>query len=278
MNFLLKIDFATFLSNILDIFRDFKVSDAFDIILLTAIFFIAFNFLKTRKAWALIIGILLCAVVWGLGELFNLDGLVFILSGVFNYGILALVIIFQPEIREALEKLGSGSLGRFSGLGSKHTALYKRVIDNICSAAADLSASKTGAIIVIERNTQIDDISETGVRINADVNSTLLRNIFFNHAPLHDGAVIIEDGKISAAGCYLPLTKRTDLDSSLGSRHRAAIGMCESSDAIIVIVSEETGIISVAYDCGLTRDHNVDSLRRFLTKKLLRSAKEAEEA
>lgn len=270
--------FKGFFGQIFDIFKDFKFSDAVDIIILTAVFFVAFKFLKTRKAGALFIGIGLCAIVWGIASIFHLDGLHFILSGVFNYGILALVIIFQPEIRDALEKLGSGSLGKFSSIGDKHKKLYYSVIDNICAAVADLSATKTGALIVIERNTQIDDIIETGIKINADVNSSLLRNIFFNRAPLHDGAVIVEDGRIAAAGCLLPLTRRSDVDTNLGTRHRAAIGMSESSDAIIIIVSEETGVISVAFDCELTRDYTESTLRRFLTKKLIRSVSDVEDA
>lgn len=271
---ILKIGFEgdfSFFSQIKDIFTSFRITDAVDIILLTALFFVAFRFLKTRKAGALIIGIVLCAVVWIVASFFDLYGLAFIIECVFDYGILALVIIFQPEIREALEKLGSGSLGRFSLIGDKQKKLYSIMITNICSAVANLSASKTGALIVIERNTQIDDITETGVKLNADVNSTLLRNIFFNRAPLHDGAVVIEDGRIAAAGCLLPLTRRTDLDSGLGTRHRAAIGMSEVSDAVIIVVSEETGVISVAYDCELTRDYTLDTLRSFLAKKLMRT-------
>ncbi len=278
---LLKIDisgFKNFFQQVVEIFKKINVSDAVDIFLLTCVFIIAFRFLKTRKAGALIVGIVVCAIIWGVSSVFNLQGLHFILSGVFNYGILALVIIFQPEIRDALEKLGSGSIGKFSTIGDKNKKLYYSVIDNICNAVADLSATKTGALIVIERTTQVDDIIETGIKINADVNSSLLRNIFFNRAPLHDGAVVIEEGRISAAGCLLPLTRRTDVDSNLGTRHRAAIGMSESSDAVIIVVSEETGVISVAFDCTLTRNYTSASLRRFLTKKLVRTGEESEEA
>lgn len=277
---LLKIDISglrNFFHQVVEIFKKFSISDAVDIFLLTCVFIIAFRFLKTRKAGALIVGIVVCAIIWGVSSVFHLEGLNFILSGVFNYGILALVIIFQPEIRDALEKLGSGSIGKFSTIGDKNKKLYYSVIDNICNAVADLSATKTGALIVIERATQVDDIIETGIKINADVNSSLLRNIFFNRAPLHDGAVVIEEGRISAAGCLLPLTRRTDIDSNLGTRHRAAIGMSESSDAVIIVVSEETGVISVAFDCTLTRNYTSASLRRFLTKKLVRSGEEFEE-
>ena len=122
---------------------------------------------------------------------------------------------------------------------------------------------------MITRTTQFDDVINTGVKINADVNPYLLRNLFFNKAPLHDGAVIIDDGRIAAAGCLLPLTRRTDVDGDLGTRHRAALGMSEVSDAIIVIVSEETGIVSVAYDCTLTRNFTPESLRKFLLHKIL---------
>lgn len=277
----LKIGFdgiGALFSGISEVFKSFHPTDAIDIVALTVLFFIAYRFLKTRKAGALLVGIMLCAVVWVLASILDLDALCFILESLFDYGFLALIIIFHPEIREALEKLGSGSLGKFSTIGDKRKKLYSQVINNICNAVANLSATKTGALIVIERNTQIDDIIETGIRINADVSSSLLRNIFFNRAPLHDGAVVIEDGRLAAAGCLLPLTRRTDLDSSLGTRHRAAIGMSESSDAVIIVVSEETGVISVAYDCVLERNHTADSLRRYLTKKLLRSNDEIEEA
>ena len=276
---LLKFGFESnidFFKRFPDIFSGFGASDVIDILLLTGLFFVAFRFLKTRKAGALAIGIVLCAAVWFIASYFELLGLCFVIECVFDYGILGLVIIFQPEIREALEKLGSGSLGKFSLLGDKQKKLYSAMISNVCSAVANLSATKTGALIVIERNTQIDDITETGVKLNADVNSTLIRNIFFNHAPLHDGAVIIEDGRIAAAGCLLPLTRRTDLDSGLGTRHRAAIGMSEVSDAVIIVVSEETGVISIAYDCTLTREFSVDLLRRFLAKKLLRTEEDLE--
>ena len=190
----------------------------------------------------------------------------------FEFGILAIIILFQPEIRDALEKLGSGSISGFLSLREQRdkNQQYKAVINNITSAVRELSDSKTGALIVIERTTQLDDITQTGVSINADVNAFLIRNIFFNKAPLHDGAIVIEDARITAAGCLLPLTRRHDMGSELGTRHRAALGMSETSDAIIIVVSEETGMISVAFDCSLTRGFTADSLRRYLLKKLLK--------
>jgi diadenylate cyclase len=149
---------------------------------------------------------------------------------------------------------------------------YSKAIDEICSAVTDLSRTKTGSLIVIWRTTKLDEITETGIVINADVNSFLLRNIFVDKAPLHDGAVVIDESRIVAAACLLPLTRRTDIDADLGTRHRAAVGMSETSDAIVIVVSEETGTISIAYDCTLTRDYNAQSLRPFLMQKLLRKS------
>lgn len=247
-------------------------SDVLDIFIMTVLFVIAFNFLKGRKAGALIVGIVVCFVVFLIAQILDLDGIKFILSGVFEFGILAIIILFQPEIRDALEKLGSGSISGFLSLREQRdkNQQYKAVINNITSAVRELSDSKTGALIVIERTTQLDDITQTGVSINADVNAFLIRNIFFNKAPLHDGAIVIEDARITAAGCLLPLTRRHDMGSELGTRHRAALGMSETSDAIIIVVSEETGMISVAFDCSLTRGFTADSLRRYLLKKLLK--------
>ncbi len=283
MNFLLESSAAQFWQKIIDFLsfaRDQFVnftwrenwSDVLDIVIMTVLFVIAFNFLKSRKAGALIVGIIVCLVVFLIAQILDLDGIKFILSGVFQFGILAIIILFQPEIRDALEKLGSGSISSFLSLREQRdkNQQYKAVIDNITAAVRELSASKTGALIVIERTTQLDDITQTGVAINADVNSSLIRNIFFNKAPLHDGAIVIEDAKITTAGCLLPLTRRHDMDSEIGTRHRAALGMSETSDAIIIVVSEETGMVSVAFDCSLIRGFSADSLRRYLLKKLLK--------
>ena len=194
----------------------------------------------------------------------------YIFSGVFQIGAFALLIIFQPEIRDALERVGSGSLEGIKNFtdSKKKKQLYYSVITNVCTAVSNLSNSKTGALIVIARTTNLADIIQTGITIDANVNSSLLRNLFYDKAPLHDGAVIIDETRIVAAGCLLPLTRRTDVDSDLGTRHRAAIGMSETSDSITIVVSEETGSISIAYDCSFTRNHTTDSLRHFLMNKL----------
>ncbi len=266
--------FSKILFTVKNSFLNFTFNDAVDIIILTAILFFAFRFFKSRKAGVLMIGVAIILILTLVANIFSLDATYFIFSSILDIGVLVLVILFQPEIRDALEKVGAGSMSGFLSFGDqKHKRQqYSKAIDQICAAVADLSRTKTGALIVISRTTKLDEISETGITINADVNSFLLRNIFFNKAPLHDGAVVIDEARIVAAGCLLPLTRRTDVDADLGTRHRAAIGMSETSDAITIIVSEETGTISMAYECSLTRNYNAESLRPFLMKKLLRKS------
>ncbi len=268
--------FKVFFTSVKNAFTAFEFTDAIDIILLAGILFFAFRFFKSRKAGVLLIGVFLIVILTLITYAFDLDATYFIFSSILDIGVLALIILFQPEIRDALEKVGSGSMNGIMNFGDqkKKRQMYSRAIDHICTAVSDLSRTKTGALIVISRTTKLDEIVETGITINADVNSFLLRNIFFNKAPLHDGAIVIDEARIVAAGCLLPLTRRTDIDGDLGTRHRAAIGMSETSDAIIIVVSEETGTISIASDCTLTRDHTVESLRPYLLKKLLRKAQE----
>ncbi len=254
-------------------FVSFSVTDAVDILFVAVLMFLLFRFLRGRKAGGLLLGILVCFGIYGISYFFELTATHFIFSSIFRFGALAIIILFQPELRDALERIGNESFSGILSFGEqkKKKQLYVKAIDNICMAVGDLSKSETGALIVIERSTRLDEITGTGISINADVNSFLLRNLFFNKAPLHDGAVVITDGRIAAAGCLLPLTRRTDVESDLGTRHRAAIGMSEISDAVTVVVSEETGIISVAYDSELIRGFTPDSLRRYLMQKIVRS-------
>ena len=266
--------FSAFFESIKNAFLSFRISDAIDIVLLAVILFLAFRFLKSRKAGALLLGVAVIIVLTLVTYVFNLDATYFMFSSILEIGVLALIIILQPEIRDALEKVGTGSVNGIMTFGDqkRKRLLYSNAIDQICSAVNDLSRSKTGALIVISRTIKLDEITETGFTINAEVNSFLLRNIFYDKAPLHDGAVVIDDARIVAAGCLLPLTRRTDVDGNLGTRHRAAIGMSETSDAIIIVVSEETGVISVAHDCTLTRNYNLESLRLYLMKQILRQS------
>ncbi len=264
-------DITSFFSFAKNAFLDFSIFDAIDILLLTVLFSFAIKFFKSRKAGALIIGIGICLAIFIFATLFGLSSIRYILSGIFQIGALAIVIIFQPEIRDLLEKMGSGSIRGirlFGDFSAKNRSQYK-IVDNICKAVHVLSVEKTGALIAIERTTKLDDILETGTVINADVNESLIRNLFYNKAPLHDGAIVIDEGRILAAACILPLPKRTQVDTNLGTRHRAAVGLSEISDAIIIIVSEETGVISIAKECELIRNFTPDSLRKYLYAELV---------
>ncbi len=283
MNFLLDtgasnigMNFSELWSNIKHAFSSFGLFDAIDILVLSFLFLFVFRFVKSKKGGALLFGIGICLVVWFVSTTLNLNGTSFIFSKVFEIGVIALIIIFQPELRDVLERIGSGPLNSILNFGDqkKKQQLYYKAVDNICAAVSDLSRTKTGALIVLSRNTVLDDVIQTGVSINADVNSFLVRNLFFNKAPLHDGAVVIDEARVVAAGCLLPLTRRQDIDGDLGTRHRAAIGMSEISDAVIIVVSEETGVISVASDCTLTRNYTPDTLRSFLLKAWVKDKSE----
>ena len=269
----LRLNFETLGHDIVNTVRDIGLKDIIEILIVGLLIFLAFRFLKGRKAGALLIGIVLCVILLIIADFFDLKVLHFILSSIVGSGTIVIIVIFQPEIREALERIGSGSINGLMSFSDrkKKKELYHSVIDNICIAVKELSKEYTGALIVIERTTRLSEIIDTGIIINADVSSSLIRNLFYNRAPLHDGAVVISEGRLTAAGCFLPLTRRLDIDPDLGTRHRAAIGMSESSDAVTIIVSEETGKISVAYDCTLKRDLTIDELRAFLNEVILRT-------
>ena len=258
-------------------FLGFRIEDAFDILILTLIFTFCFRFLKRKKAGALILGIAICLVVNEFAKHFELWGISYIFSGIVDIGPLALVIIFAPELREIFEKLGAGSLKGIKTFGqdNKKQKQYQNIKD-ITKAIHMLSVEKTGALIVFARTTQLDDVIHSGITINADISDSLIRNLFYNKAPLHDGAVVIDGDRVVAASCILPLPRRCEVDPDLGTRHRAAVGLSEVSDALIVVVSEETGIISVAKECELIRGFTADSLRKYLMRELLKTDREEE--
>lgn len=261
------------------IFADFIWwREGLDILILCFAFYFALKFLKNRKAGTLLIGIAVCLVLYVVADKMELTAVKFLLDGIFKIGFLAIIIIFQPDIRDMLETIGSGSIKgikTFSDKKRSKQAQFK-AIDNICKAVHVMSAEKTGALIVIGRTTQLVDVLQTGIEINADVSDYLLRNLFFDKAPLHDGAVVIEGNRIKAAACILPLPKHTHVHNALGTRHRAAIGLSEVSDAIIIIVSEETGVISIAKESELKRNFTEDSLRKFLVNELVKSKENQE--
>ena len=234
---------------------------------LVIVFFLAyyiFKFAKQSRAWQLIRGIVFLAIVtWG-SKLLNLNILNYILSAVMNWGVLLLIIIFQPELRRALEQLGTNKFTKMFGMDKDIATKTKEDIYKVVIAATELAQSKTGALIVLERDIQIKDIISTGVEMNSMVSPQLLVNIFVPNTPLHDGAVVISGNRIEAAACMLPLASDTDIAKELGTRHRAAIGISKESDAIAVVVSEETGKISVAKDGTLIADVREDVLKKIL--------------
>jgi diadenylate cyclase len=187
-----------------------------------------------------------------------------------------LVILFQPELRSALEKMGAVPLKGIKSIGDiKHMGV-EAVIDEVTSAVSDLASTKTGALIVFERETKLGDMILTGTGIDATPTSAMIRNIFFNKAPMHDGALIIRNGRLHAAGCFLPLSSNPDIIKDLGTRHRAGIGMSENSDAVVIIVSEETGIVSTDVEGRLVRGYREETLKSFLMKELSSESGEAE--
>lgn len=248
-----------------------RISDIIDIFLLAIAVFYCITALRGTRAVQLLRGVAIAVCLYLLSGLFQLTTLNYIFGKVFQVAMVALVVIFQPELRNLLEHLGRLKLGHFLGLGldfGDSAEKTENMILNISAAAADLSESKTGALIVIERETRLGEYMNSGTVLDANVTSELLKNIFVPNTPLHDGAVIIRKNKIITAGCVLPLTANTNLSSEFGTRHRAALGLSESSDAVIVVVSEETGKISVAMNGALMRNLSESSLRKALTKLL----------
>lgn len=250
--------------------KEISVVDVIDILIVAFIFYYIFQFMRTRRAGKLLMGILLLIIILIISSVAEMKALNFILTNVFSVGILSVIIVFQPELRSFLEKVGGTSIQDFFGkLDSKQEATIKNAINEVAIAAGRLSETKTGALIVFERKTKLGDITRTGTELNATVSSYLLENIFYDKAPLHDGAVVIVNGMIHSAGCYLPLSTSTEIIKDLGTRHRAGIGMSEASDAVVLIVSEETGVISVATEGKLSRDFDKESLEAYLYEKLL---------
>ena len=234
--------------------------------------FIAYQLIKIvreSRAWQLAKGIILLIIANGISALLGLNILHQILSAVMNWGVILLIIIFQPELRRALEQLGTSKFTRFFGIEKDIITKTKEDIYKIVIAATELASEKKGALIVIERDIEIKDIVATGVRIDGEVSPQLLVNIFEPNTPLHDGAVIIGNNKIEAAACMLPLSQNKDISTGLGTRHRAAIGMSKESDSIVVVLSEETGKISVAKDGNLIADVREDSLKKILISNVV---------
>lgn len=252
---------------------------------ISIVIFLGYHLLKIVKdsrAWQLVKGIAFLVIATALSSLLNLNILNYILSTVMNWGIILIFIIFQPELRRALEQLGTNKFTKFFGLDKDIATKTKEDIYKIVIAVTELAKEKTGALIVIERDIEIKDIISTGVIMDSQISPQLLVNIFVPKTPLHDGAVIISKNKIAAAACMLPLAGDKDIAKELGTRHRAAIGISKESDSIAVVVSEETGKISVAKDGTLIADVREDTLKKILitnivTKRLVQDKSKSKE-
>ena len=257
------------LADLWSIVKGISFADVIDILCVSVLLYFLYRFIRERRAGKLALGVLFLLAVQIVSSVLDMYLLQYILKNVFQIGFITLVILFQPEIRSVLEKVGATPIKGFKSLGEpRDAATVQHMIEEVTEAVGDLAESKTGALIVFERTTRLGDMILTGTVIDAYPAAFLIKNIFFNKAPLHDGAMIIRDGRINAAGCLLPLSSNPDIIKDLGTRHRAGIGMSENSDAVVVIVSEETGIISTAVEGNLVRGYDPDSLRAFLTEQL----------
>ena len=258
----------TNLSDGVMVIRSMGLSDVLDILIVAVVIYMLIRFIRRTNANKVANGILLLVVAMWLASWLNLTVTSFLLRQVFEIGILAVIVLFQPEIRRALEKVGSSQL--FSLLGKEWGGqAIDHVIMETVYACEDMSRERTGALIVFERDNRLNEAMSSGTLVDAFVSTELLKNIFYDKSPLHDGAVIIKEGRLTAAGCMLPLSTNPSLSRDLGMRHRAGIGVSEQSDAVVVIVSEETGGISVAVDGLLKRHLTQDTFEAILRRELL---------
>ena len=267
----IKVAFDSFIA----LMKTFRFSDFLDIIVMS---FIIYNFIKLvreTRASQLVKGILILLIAYFFAYQLNLRMVINILNKFFEFSIIALLVVFQPELRRALEQIGRSKFSRywmtsnFNGYKMSFSEATKLSIDVVIASVLEFQKSKTGALIVFERETKLGEITNTGTIINAIPSESIIRNIFSNNAPLHDGAVIIRKGLVYSAGCILPLTKNEYVNPDIGTRHRAALGISENSDAVCVIVSEETGFISLAINGILTRDYSKERLKSKLLRLVL---------
>lgn len=254
---------------------NFQFKDAVDIIIVAFLIYGVVKLVRETRAGQLVKGLFLLVILFIISSYFNLVMVSRVLAYFFQFAFVAILIVFQPEIRKALEQVGRNNVGQsiaavVTGRDSSYDrAQIRKAINAVVDGVGILQQLKMGALIVFERKTKLGDIIETGTQINCEPSGQIVGNIFFNKAPLHDGAMIIRDGMIHAAGCILPLTKNTSVSAELGTRHRAALGVSEESDAVVVVVSEETGQISVAVNGVLARRFTRDTLRDVLEGYLI---------
>ena len=270
---MLRIQVQETFSAFLSVVSTFKPIDIIDVLILTYVIYLLLKLIRETRAGQLIRGIIFLVASYFVSEHIGLKVVSYILKQTLSMGVLAMIVLFQPELRRALEKAGRTKFGiRMFGIGQNNDELKQRwepAIEAICDSCVELSATCTGALIVVERQVRLGEQIETGTILNAKPSKEIFGNIFYPKTPLHDGAVIMRDGIILAAACFLPKPQKDALiNKKLGSRHRAAIGMSENSDAVVIVVSEETGQISAAVNGTLTRDYPHDKLKLLLEDML----------
>jgi diadenylate cyclase len=267
-------EITAFFKTIWDALLSFEFpSDLFDIVFVTFIIYEAIKFIRGSRSFHLIKGIVFIALVFFFVKLTRMEASEYLLSSVIENALIVLVVLFAPEIRNILERFGRRSITDFSLLNFRNNGAYKEeitaLINDFCKAAGEMSETKTGALVVFEREAPLSEVIKSGTVLDARSSVELFNGIFFKNSALHDGAVVVKNAKIYSAGCILPLTQNTAISSDLGTRHRAAIGMSEQTDAVVVVVSEETGGISVAINGNLQREVQTGKLREILLSNLV---------
>jgi len=252
-------------------FLNFRIRDMVDIVLISILLYQVLKLTKQTRAISVMKGLGVLLLAAGVSEALRLQTVNWLLTYVINYGVVVLVVLFQPEIRRLLENLGQGNLLRQATMFLTPSASTQErddsyIADEMFDALVNMSRTRTGALIVVQQETSLDAIMQSGTAVDARVTSELIENIFYPNTPLHDGAVVICDGRVAAAACILPLTRRTDINQNLGTRHRASIGISEASDAYCFVVSEERGTISMAHDGVLQENYDSAALRKILAE------------
>ena len=260
---------SSFFEQVIAVLTSYRpVQDTLDILIVTLIIYELFKLIRRTRSVQIFKGLALLFLVYLVVLIMDMPVMKFIFESIFSSALVIIIILFTPEIRNVLERMGRSSIFKIlSQRGASTTSLVKPV-NSICSACSEMSDDKIGALIVFERNSMLGEVMKSGTRVNADVSASLVRNIFYPKSPLHDGAMIISAGRVAAAGCILPLTDTRNLDAKFGTRHRAAVGMTEQSDAVVVVVSEETGAISFVQKGHIQHDITSGELRDYLFKAL----------
>ena len=267
------ISFSDAWLNLVNVVKSFRPTDVLDILITSFLVYKLITWAKVTRTGQLVKGLLALVIAYFLADWMQLQTMKYAMQYLFGNALILLAVIFQPELRTALERVGRSRISKLDLCSHQEEKSvdqqWKTAISAICEAAPVLSRQKTGALMVIERKSRLGEIIKTGTVIDSVPSMELIGNIFFHNSPLHDGAMILRDGKLYAAGCFLPLSDNYDISKQLGTRHRAALGMSENSDALVIVVSEENGVISVALEGKLTRGYDAEMLRELLEKTLL---------